>query len=99
LEMLDEPYNSAKHRESELQATIEIKRECLEIYRDSKQGLIQKLEMNCHIAYELRPSRLIADLVSDREKILIEIHKCVLCEIAFLHNDILIASCLCPYHP
>jgi hypothetical protein len=99
LEMLDEPYKSAKLREYELKLTVEVKSDTLEKNRVSKQGLMQKLKANCQVSIELRPSRFIVESNDAGKRLVIEVGRCALCLAPFPHHDVVIAPCRCPYHP
>jgi hypothetical protein len=99
LDKLDEPYNAAKKRESNLKVVVQTKRCCLETSRKSKLGLIRKLRINGHIQFELCPSRFMYDSGGGVEKLQIQIDKCACCKTPFLLFDIVIAPYLCPYHP
>jgi hypothetical protein len=81
------------------EVAVEVKSDAVEKNRVSNRGLLQKLEANCHVPFELRPSQFIVESEAAGGRHVIEVGDCALCLAPFPHHDVVIAPCRCSYHP
>jgi ribosomal protein RSM22 (predicted rRNA methylase) len=94
IELLQE-YIVAAKREKELEAEVENLKGILE----KRRSLIQEVKGISHCSFVHRPSKFVEDIDDETVESDFRWMPCAVCECPFPKKDVILAPCMCLYHP